>query len=216
MNLESVTMSTSWAPLLGRESGASFAMLMSLSCLRGSTREFPLRGLTRESPPWQESFGIAFAEAAAFGVPAVGSKSGGIPDAVVDGETGILVPEESDVDLADALTLLYQKPEIRKQMGMAARERARRQFSPRVIAARFLEKKSQRVKSQQGHGSDEPTVSFSHDGARNVDRYLGRRSKAFSDRRSETTSSSLSTSVRLTTQNRLFPTMLLPTTNQIP
>ena len=90
--------------------------------------------------PWQESFGIAFAEAAAFGVPAVGSRSGGIPDAVVDGETGILIPEESHADLADALTLFYQKPEIRNQMGRAARERARRQFSPQVIAARFREK----------------------------------------------------------------------------
>jgi glycosyltransferase involved in cell wall biosynthesis len=89
--------------------------------------------------PWRESFGIAFAEAAAFGVPAVGSRSGGIPDAVIDGETGILVPEESPQDLADALTLLYQKPEIRNQMGGAARERARRQFSPKTIAARFRE-----------------------------------------------------------------------------
>ena len=89
--------------------------------------------------PWQEGFGIAFVEAAAFGVPAVGSRSGGIPDAVVDGETGILVPEESPLDLADALTFLYRKPEIRKGMGRAARERARREFSPRAIAARFKE-----------------------------------------------------------------------------
>jgi glycosyltransferase involved in cell wall biosynthesis len=86
-----------------------------------------------------EGFGIAYVEAAAFGVPAVGSRAGGIPDAVVDGETGILVPQESPVDLADALTLLYRKPEIRKEMGRAARERARRQFSPRAIAARFRE-----------------------------------------------------------------------------
>ncbi len=87
----------------------------------------------------QEGFGIAFVEAAAFGVPAVGSRSGGIPDAVVDGETGILVPEESPVDLADALTFLYRNPERRKEMGKAARERARRQFAPQVIAARFRE-----------------------------------------------------------------------------
>ncbi len=89
--------------------------------------------------PWRESFGIAFAEAAAFGVPAVGSRSGGIPDAVVDGETGILVPEESPQDLADALTLLYRKPELREQMGRAGRERARAQFSPTAIATRFRE-----------------------------------------------------------------------------
>jgi len=93
--------------------------------------------------PWREGFGIAFVEAAAFGVPAVASSSGGIPDAVVDGETGILVPEESPLDLADALTLLYRKPDIRKEMGKAARERARREFSPSAIAARFREEISE-------------------------------------------------------------------------
>ena len=89
--------------------------------------------------PWQESFGIAFVEAAAFGIPAVGSRSGGIPDAVIDGETGILVSEESPADLAGALTFLYRNPETRRKMGGAARERARRDFSPTAIAARFRE-----------------------------------------------------------------------------
>jgi glycosyltransferase involved in cell wall biosynthesis len=87
--------------------------------------------------PWRESFGIAFAEAAAFGVPAAGSRSGGIPDAVIDGKTGLLVPEESPKDLADALTFFYRKPELRKEMGRAARERARKQFSPEAIATLF-------------------------------------------------------------------------------
>ena len=85
----------------------------------------------------QEGFGIAFMEAAAFGLPAIGSKTGGIPDAVVDGQTGILVPAESPEALADALTYLYQEPEIRKAMGSTARERARRDFSPKAIAIRF-------------------------------------------------------------------------------
>jgi len=89
------------------------------------------------SGPWREGFGIAFAEAAAFGIPAVASTSGGIPDAVIDGETGILVPEESPVDLADALTLLFKNPDMRKKMGRAARERARRQLSPDAIAKQF-------------------------------------------------------------------------------
>lgn len=89
--------------------------------------------------PWQEGFGIAFAEAAAFGIPAVGSKSGGIPDAVIDGETGILVPEESPADVAEALTFLYRQPEKRKLMGKTARERALGLLSPTAIAARFRE-----------------------------------------------------------------------------
>jgi phosphatidylinositol alpha-1,6-mannosyltransferase len=89
--------------------------------------------------PWQEGFGIAFVEAAAFGLPAVASRSGGIPEAVVDGETGILVPEESYLGLADALISLYREPEKRKAMGRAARERAQEQFSPNAIANRFRE-----------------------------------------------------------------------------
>lgn len=94
---------------------------------------------SRIDPParWQESFGIAFVEAAAFGLPAVASTSGGIPEAVVDGDTGILVPEESPQGIADALTLLYRNPDIRLRMGNAGRERARSQFSPEAIAANF-------------------------------------------------------------------------------
>jgi phosphatidylinositol alpha-1,6-mannosyltransferase len=96
----------------------------------------PCRGDSKIS---QEGFGIAFVEAAAFGVPSVGTRIGGIAEAVVDSETGILVPEESPVDLADALTRLYRNPEARNEMGRAARERARRLFAPRTIAARFRE-----------------------------------------------------------------------------
>lgn len=115
-------------------------------CLFRNADVFVMPSRLDSTIPWQESFGIAFVEAAAFGVPAVGSRSGGIPDAVVDGETGILVPEESPVDLADALTFLYRKPETRKEMGRAARERARGQFSPKAIAARFREEVSKGVR----------------------------------------------------------------------
>jgi glycosyltransferase involved in cell wall biosynthesis len=89
--------------------------------------------------PWQEGFGIALVEAAAFGIPAVASTSGGIPDAVIDGETGILVSEESPEEIAEALTLLYRKPEVRRGLGQTARQRARKQFSPEAIAAQFQE-----------------------------------------------------------------------------
>lgn len=89
--------------------------------------------------PWQEGFGIALLEAAAFEVPAIASNSGGIPDAIVDGETGILVPEESPERIADALTLLYRNPDLRQKMGRVARERARTQFTPQAIAAQFQE-----------------------------------------------------------------------------
>jgi glycosyltransferase involved in cell wall biosynthesis len=94
--------------------------------------------VSRVNPKTQhEGFGIAFVEASALGLPAVGSRAGGIPDAVVDGETGILVRQESPEDLAEALTFLYRNPEKRIEMGRAGMERARTQFSPTAIAANF-------------------------------------------------------------------------------
>ncbi len=95
---------------------------------------------SRVESGWVESFGIAFIEAAAFGLPAVGSRTGGIPDAIVDGVTGMLVEAESPEDLAEALTFLYQNSEKRIEMGKAGRERARRQFSPASVATDFQEK----------------------------------------------------------------------------
>ena len=84
-----------------------------------------------------EGFGLAFIEAAAFGVPGIGSTGGGIPDAIVDGRTGLLVREESPGDLAQAMLFLYRNPDQRHAMGEAARERATREFSPRSTAGRF-------------------------------------------------------------------------------
>lgn len=93
-----------------------------------------------------EGFGIVFLEAAACGIPAIGSNAGGIPDAVVDGETGILVEPESPEKLAEALMSLYQNPEKRKEMGEAGRQRARSQFSPQAIATHFQQAVSLRFK----------------------------------------------------------------------
>ncbi len=84
-----------------------------------------------------EGFGLAFIEAAAFGVPAVGSRSGGIPEAVLHGETGLLVPQESPESLAEALMFFYENPDVRQAMGNAGMKRAISQFSPTAIADHF-------------------------------------------------------------------------------
>jgi len=92
-----------------------------------------------------EGFGMAFIEAAAFGIPGVGSRAGGIPDAIVHGETGLLVAQESSEELAQALIFLYQNPEKRKKIGKAAMERARSQFPQTNIAAHFQKEASKRI-----------------------------------------------------------------------
>ncbi|GIU83261.1 MAG: glycosyl transferase family 1 [Acidimicrobiales bacterium] len=78
----------------------------------------------------QEGFGIVFMEAAACGVPSVAGDSGGVRDAVADGETGVVVRQPQDVDeVVSALRRLLSDPAERERMGRAARRRAVELFS---------------------------------------------------------------------------------------
>ena len=86
----------------------------------------------------QEGFGIVFLEAAACGVPQLAGLSGGSAEAVVDGETGVVVTEPSDSRaVAAALEPLLDDPELRRRLGEAARERAETSFSYDKLALRL-------------------------------------------------------------------------------
>jgi len=61
-------------------------------------------------------------EASASGVAVVGGRSGGVPDAVRDGETGILVDPDDPAAVAAGITELLGNPERRKQLGAAGRK----------------------------------------------------------------------------------------------
>jgi alpha-maltose-1-phosphate synthase len=101
-------------------------------------------------PSVYEPFGIINLEAAACETPVVASAVGGIPEVVVDGETGLLVPVELSVDepmapvdadrfernLAGAINALIADVPAREVMGRAARRRAVDHFSWATIAAR--------------------------------------------------------------------------------
>ena len=76
-----------------------------------------------------EGFGTVFIEAAMFGTPGIGTRTGGIPEAVVDGETGILVPQDDVVALAHAMSRLLADDDLRARMADAARRRAVSNFS---------------------------------------------------------------------------------------
>ena len=80
-------------------------------------------------PSYREGFGNVAIEAAAMGVPTVGTDIVGLRDAVVDGETGILVPPKDAVSLAKALELLLKDDGKRNNMGQNAQIRVRREFS---------------------------------------------------------------------------------------
>ncbi len=68
-------------------------------------------------------------EAMASARPVVGSASGGIPELVEDGVSGLLVPPGDTVALADALQKLQQNPELRARLGSAGREKIVRDFN---------------------------------------------------------------------------------------
>ena len=85
-----------------------------------------------------EGFGIVFVEAAACGVPAVAGRSGGAHEAVVDGETGLVV-EPRDVDaVRAALARLLRDDAMRTGFGAAARRRAVDELSYDQLATRLL------------------------------------------------------------------------------
>jgi phosphatidylinositol alpha-1,6-mannosyltransferase len=86
----------------------------------------------------QEGFGIVFVEAAACGVPQVAGDSGGAPEAVVHGETGLLVERPGvPSEVASALERLIGDPSERHRLGQQSRRRAADLFAYDVLAARL-------------------------------------------------------------------------------
>jgi len=80
--------------------------------------------------PWEvEGFGIVFMEAAACGKPVIVGNSGGAPDALIDGETGFLVPEKDIETLRQKLALLIGDENLRLSMGKAGLARAQSEFT---------------------------------------------------------------------------------------
>jgi alpha-maltose-1-phosphate synthase len=71
----------------------------------------------------------------ACGTAVVGSRTGGIPEVVADGETGLLVPPGEPEPLAEALNALILDPDRAAAMGRAGRKRAVAEFGWDAIAA---------------------------------------------------------------------------------
>ena len=77
--------------------------------------------LSREEPPSVEGFGLVFLEAGACGTAVIGSRSGGIPDAIRDGETGRLIPPGDPEALVRSALPLLQDAGLARHLGEAGR-----------------------------------------------------------------------------------------------
>ncbi|WP_251964083.1 glycosyltransferase family 4 protein [Salinibacter ruber] len=77
----------------------------------------------------EEGLGVTFIEAQASGLPVVATRSGGIPDVVVDGETGYLVPERDVEAMANRIVYLARHPDKWGEMGRAGRRHVEENFN---------------------------------------------------------------------------------------
>lgn len=82
-----------------------------------------------------EALGIVFAEAAQFGVPSVAYRTGGVDGMVIDGETGILLPEDATAEMfAEVLKALVTDPERYHALARGAQARSRSELDWRIWA----------------------------------------------------------------------------------
>lgn len=86
-----------------------------------------------------EGLGVVLLEAMAAGIPCVASNVGGIPDIVLDGDTGILVPEKQPQALAQAALELFDQPPLATRLAQSAQRRVEERFTWTSVARRFDE-----------------------------------------------------------------------------
>ncbi len=84
-----------------------------------------------------EGLGVALLDAMSYGIPAIASRVGGIPDIIEDGVSGLLVPPADPQALANAIERLARDPAYAKRLADAGRERLRTHFSWDVITRKW-------------------------------------------------------------------------------
>lgn len=99
------------------------------AALLHACRAFVMVSREQRRPALFEGFGIVYIEAALAGRPAIAGASGGCRDAVLDGETGVLVDPTSVTDVACAALRLLQDPEYADRLGVQAQRRAQADFT---------------------------------------------------------------------------------------
>lgn len=100
-------------------------------------------------PSWHEGWGYNVLEAACSAVPAVGTRISATVDAIIDGQTGILVPVKNPEKMAKAIVSLLKNEQLRKRLGLAARERTLKFFSQDKICSLLVSEYKQLLRSRR-------------------------------------------------------------------
>jgi glycosyltransferase involved in cell wall biosynthesis len=85
-----------------------------------------------------EGLGSSIMDAMASRLPVVATRTGGIPEVVVDGETGLLVPPRDPAALAEGILRLYRDRELAKKLGQRGYEVVCEKFSAEAMAERVI------------------------------------------------------------------------------
>ncbi|MGB4001571.1 MAG: glycosyltransferase family 4 protein, partial [Bacillota bacterium] len=101
-------------------------------------------------PSLTEALGIAILEAMAFSLPVIASNVGGIPEAIDNDRTGILVPPGNPAALGEALIRFAGNPRMRESYGSAGRERFLKLFTDSAMADQTLEVYKRVLAKSQG------------------------------------------------------------------
>lgn len=107
----------------------------------------------------REGYGIVFLEAALAGKPSIAGRSGGAPDAVEDGVTGLVVDPDNPAATAEAMRRLLNDPGLARRMGEAGQQRALAIASPAAFREK-LERVLERAIGQE-RGASPPTSGLS-------------------------------------------------------
>jgi len=90
-------------------------------------------------PSYREGFPVSILEAAAIGIPSIGSRIYGVSDAIQDGETGILVEPKNSYALSVAMAELAHNDELRARLGTAAQKRVSMDFVANEVVLRYVD-----------------------------------------------------------------------------
>jgi glycosyltransferase involved in cell wall biosynthesis len=101
------------------------------------------------APSIYESFGLIYLEAMNYAKPVIGCRSGGVPEVIDHGQTGLLVEPQDPAALAEAIVSLLQRPGRLHEMGIAARKRLLEEFTYVQMARRFAQAYRKAIRSFQ-------------------------------------------------------------------